>query len=82
MVFKEKTFSQRVSGYLTEEIIEYKRNKRVRFIDGNKDASGQPAPWCIVKDENGPGQKIISSHKSKKEAYKKFKEIEWKPNSK
>jgi len=78
MVLKEKTFSQRVSEYLTEEAVEYMRNKRIRFVEGYKDKTGQPAPWCVVKDENGPGQKIISCHKSKKEAIKKFKDIEWK----
>lgn len=77
MIFKEKSFSQRVYGYLTEESVEYMRNKKIRFIDGYKDSTGQPAPWCIIKDENGPGQKIISSHKTKKEAIKHFREIAW-----
>jgi DNA-binding ferritin-like protein len=44
----------------------------VRYREGHKNSKGEDAPWCIVSHENG---RVISSHKSKREAEKHLGDI-------
>jgi hypothetical protein len=45
----------------------------VRYREGHKNSKGEDAPWCIVSHENG---RVISSHKTKKEADKHLGDIQ------
>lgn len=45
----------------------------VRYREGHKNSKGEDAPWCIVSHENG---RVISSHKSKREAEKHLGDIQ------
>ena len=66
MLLEEKSFSERVDGMLLE-FIEYQK--------GHKDSKGEDAPWVIVSHTEP--HKIISSHKTKAEAQKHLRQIQW-----
>jgi DNA-binding ferritin-like protein len=51
----------------------------VRYREGHKNSKGEDAPWCIVSHENG---RVISSHKSKREAEKHLGDIQMFKNMK
>jgi len=59
-------------------ILEVKKDSiRIVHKEGYKNKQGDPSPWCIIKNLNREDEQILSTHKSRKEAYQnylKFKE--------
>jgi len=45
----------------------------VTHVKGHKNSNGEPAPWVIKSHDTG---KIISSHKSEKDAKKHLRDIQ------
>jgi len=66
MILESKSFSERVESLLVE-FIEYK--------PGHKNSKGESSPWVIVSHEEP--HRIISSHKTKKEAKKHLQQIQF-----
>lgn len=72
MNFKERVYEYLFSEESKSQSMEH---YTVRFLDGYKNSKGDPSPWCVIKNMNKPGEKVVSSHKSKGEAVKHFREI-------
>ena len=59
---------QRLQDFINETmVVEY-----VKHIDGHENSKGEKAPWCVVSHETN---KILSSHKTKKEAEEHLKHM-------
>lgn len=72
MDFKDKVYQHLFSEESKSQSMEH---YTIKFRDGYKNSKGEPAPWVIIKNLNKPGEKIIASLKSKREAVKHFREI-------
>lgn len=46
----------------------------VRYRRGHKNSNGESAPWVIISHSTG---KVLSSHKSRSEAKKHLREMEY-----
>jgi hypothetical protein len=59
---------KRLQNFINESLLlEY-----VKHMPGHKNLKGEDAPWAIVSHETG---KVISSHKTKKEAEEHLKHM-------
>lgn len=58
--------------HLQDIIMEALLQEFVKQIPGHKNSNDEDAPWCIVSHETG---KVISSHKTKKEAEEHLKHM-------
>jgi hypothetical protein len=57
---------------LKQAIIESLVLEFIKHVPGHKNSNDEDAPWCIVSHETG---KVISSHKTKKEAEEHLKHM-------